>query len=105
MGVIPSAGRSVYCMTKFALRGVSLALAREFERTNISIVHLTLGSVLTEFGPMALKEKETENLEGKAYLTPQYVAEKVVEIISSDQADSEVPIYPTGYEEEMKRLS
>ena len=105
MGVIPSAGRSVYCMTKFALRGVSLSLAKEFEGTNVNVVHLTLGSVLTDFGPMTLKEKETENLEGKAYLTPQYVAGKVVEIISSDQADSEVPIFPTGYEEEMKRLS
>ena len=103
MGVIPSAGRSVYCMTKFALRGVSLSLAKEFERTNISIIHLTLGSVLTDFGPMTLKEKEVESLEGKAYLTPQYVAEKVAEIIKSDQSDSEVPIYPTGYTEEMER--
>jgi len=103
MGTIPTAGRSVYCMTKFALRGMSLSLAKEFERTSISIVHLTLGSVLTDFGPMTLKEKEIENLEGKTYLTPQYVAEKVVEIIKSDQSDSEVPIYPTGYTEEMER--
>lgn len=103
MGVIPSPGRSVYCMTKFALRGTSLSLSKEFEGTNVNVVHLTLGSVLTDFGPMTLKEKEIENLEGKAYLTPQYVAEKVVEIVKSDQSDPEVPIYPTGYTEEMER--
>lgn len=103
MGVIPSANRSVYCMTKFALRGMSLSLSKEFEGTNVNVIHLTLGSVLTEFGPMTLKEKETENLEGKAYLTPQYVAEKVLEIIKSEKIDTEVPIYPTGYTEEMER--
>lgn len=101
MGTIPSAGRSVYCMTKFALRGMSLSLAKEFERTKVSIVHLTLGSVLTEFGPMTLEEKNTENLEGKAYLTPTFVAQKVTELLKGQASPPEVAIYPSGYEEEM----
>lgn len=101
MGVIPSAGRSPYCMSKFALRGMSLSLAKEFERTNIGVVHLTLGSILTEFGPMTLGEKEKENLEGKAYLTPEYVVEKVIERIKKGVIDPEITIYPTGYQEEM----
>ena len=101
MGTIPAAGRSVYCASKFALRGMSLSLSKEFERTNVNIVHLTLGSVLTEFGPMTLEEKKRENLEGKAYLTPTYVAEKVVEILRKDQVEPEISISPTGYQEEM----
>src|SRR3990167_4163221 len=101
MGTIPAAGRSVYCASKFALRGMSLSLSKEFDRTNVNIVHLTLGSVLTEFGPMTLEEKKRENLEGKAYLTPTYVAEKVVEILRKDQVEPEISISPTGYQEEM----
>jgi short-subunit dehydrogenase len=97
MGVIPTPGRVVYCMTKFALRGMSLSLAREFERTNIRIVHLTLGSVLTDFGPMTLDEKKEENLQGKSYLTPEFVAQKVVEILKTEDFKEEIEIYPTDY--------
>lgn len=99
MGLIPTAGRSVYCMTKFALRGMSLSLSKEFERTNVSIIHLTLGSVLTEFGPMTLEEKRKENLEGKAYLTPEWVAKKVVEILDNEEFKEEIEIYPSDYVE------
>jgi short-subunit dehydrogenase len=99
MGLIPTGGRSVYCMTKFALRGMSLSLAKEFERTNVHIVHLTLGSVLTEFGPMTLEEKKKENLEGKAYLTPDWVAKKVVEILKNEDFKEEIELYPSDYVE------
>jgi short-subunit dehydrogenase len=99
MGVIPTAGRSIYCTTKFALRGMSLSLSKEFERTNLKVVHLTLGSVLTEFGPMTLEEKKEENLSGKAYLTPDWVAEKVVDIIKKDEFKEEIELYPTDYAE------
>lgn len=100
MGEIPMAGRSVYCATKFALRGMTLSLAEEFAKTNIRFVHLALGSVLTGFGPMTLKEKKEENLKGKSYLTPASVAERITHIIENDEIEDEIRIYPTGYASE-----
>src|SRR3989344_3502140 len=97
MGRIPSAGRSVYCASKFALRGLSLSLSKEYKRTNIHFVLVTLGSTLTDFGPMTLKEKQEESLKGKAYFTPEWVAKKFVELIEKDEFEDEIELYPSEY--------
>ena len=97
MGKIPTACRSVYCATKYALRGMTLSLAAEFQGTNVNFVHIALGSTLTEFGPMTLKEKEEESLKGKAYFTPEWVAKKFVEIIEKEQFEGEIELYPSDY--------
>src|SRR5581483_3436212 len=60
MGEMPAAGRSVYCSMKFALRGQTLSLAEEFKHTKPRFVLLTLGSVLTSFGPLSFEEKKKE---------------------------------------------
>ena len=99
MGKIPTACRSVYCATKYALRGMTLSLASEFKETNINFIHIALGSTLTEFGPMTLKEKEEENLKGKNYFTPQWVAKKFVEIIENEKFEDEIEIYPSDYKD------
>lgn len=101
MGVIPAAGRSVYCSLKFGLRGMTLSLAEEFKRTNTQFVLLTLGSVLTGFGPKTMEEKKNE---GKAYLTPEWVAERVLEIIQEDGKAVEYTFYPSDYKEEWQAV-
>lgn len=101
MGKIPTACRSVYCATKYALRGMTLSLASEFQGSNIYFVHVALGSTLTEFGPMTLKEKEEENLNGKSYFTPTWVAKKFVEIIENEQFEDEIELYPSDYTEKV----
>lgn len=97
MSKIPTAGRSLYCASKAALRLLSLSLAKEYEGTNVHFIHIALGSTLTEFGPMSLKEKEEENLKGKAYFTPEWVAKKFVEIIKNEEYKDEIEIYPSDY--------
>ena len=97
MGKIPTACRSVYCATKYALRGMTLSLASEFKDTNVKFVHIALGSTLTEFGPMTLKEKEVENLKGKAYFTPNWVAKKFVDIIEKEEFEEEIELYPSDF--------
>lgn len=97
MGKIPTACRSVYCATKYALRGMTLSLAAEFKRTNVKFVHIDLGSTLTEFGPLTLNEKMKENIDGKAYLTPEWVAKKFVEIVNNNQFEEEITLYPSDY--------
>lgn len=101
MGVIPAAGRSVYCSLKFGLRGMTLSLAEEFKRTKVQFVLLTLGSVLTGFGPKTIEEKKNE---GKAYLTPEWVAERVSEIIKEDGKAVEYTFYPSDYKEEWEAV-
>jgi short-subunit dehydrogenase len=57
MGKIGVAGRSPYCASKFALRGLMLSLAKEYKKTNVHFILLTMGSILTSFGPLSLEEK------------------------------------------------
>lgn len=97
MGKIPTGGRSIYCASKAALRLLSLSLAKEFEGTTLRFVHIALGSTLTDFGPMTLKEKEEENLKGKAYFTPEWVADKLVEIVEKEEYADEIELYPGDY--------
>ena len=97
MGKIPTAGRSLYCASKFALRGLSMSLAQEFKESNVHFIHIALGSTLTDFGPMTLQEKQKENLMGKAYFTPVWVAKKFVDIIKSGDYKDEIELYPSEY--------
>lgn len=97
-GVIPMSGRSVYCATKFALRGFTLSLAEEYERIgNPKFCLITLGSVLTSFGPMSFEAKKNEMEKGKAYFTPEWVGEKLIEIIKDDSREVEYTLYPGDY--------
>jgi len=96
-GVIPMAGRSIYCATKFAVRGLTLSLAEEFRGSNTHFCLITLGSTLTSFGPMSFKEKKKDMESGKAYFTPDWVAKKLVEIMKDDNRDIEYTLYPADY--------
>ncbi len=96
-GVIPMRGRSVYCSTKFALRGATLSLAEEYNDQKPHFCLITLGSTLTSFGPMTLAEKQRDCDSGKAYFTPEWVAKKLVEIIKDDHRETEYTLYPGDY--------
>lgn len=97
-GVIPMSGRSLYCASKFALRGFILSLVEEFKRIkNPKFCLITLGSTLTGFGPMTYEQKKEDMEKGKAYFTPEWVAEKMVEIIKDDSREVEYTLYPGDY--------
>jgi short-subunit dehydrogenase len=100
MGVLPAAGRSVYCSMKFALRGATLSLAEEFERTKPHFCLITLGSTLTGFGPMSVEKKRRQMEEGKAYFTPEWVAQKLTEIIKDEKREVEYTLFPSEYKGE-----
>lgn len=97
MGVIPTKNRVAYCSSKFGLRGLTLSLAQEYASTTLRFVLITLGSTLTSFGPKPLTEKQAEAKAGSAYFTPTWVANKLLEIISSPASDSEYVLYPGDY--------
>jgi len=102
-GKIPVAGRLAYNVSKFALRGLSLTFSKDFKKDNIKFVLITLGSVKTPFGPLGLKGKSRLEKEGKEYLDPSWVAEKIVRTIKKGKLKSEISIYPSHYFEEMKK--
>jgi short-subunit dehydrogenase len=102
MGKIGLSGRSAYCTSKFALRGLMLSLAKEYKNTNVKICLATLGSVLTSFGPLSLEKKVEKQKEGKEYLKPFQVAHTVISKIENDSLTDEFSIYPKDYYKESR---
>lgn len=93
-GTIPMKGRSVYCATKYALRGLSLSLGEEFENKYPKFCLITLGSTLTSFGPMSVEEKRREFEKGKAYFPAEWVVNKLMEIIKDNNREPEIVLFP-----------
>ncbi len=96
-GTIPMRGRSVYCASKFALRGLSLSLNEEYEGKYPKFCLITLGSTLTNFGPMTLEEKKKEFERGKAYFPVEWVVNKLIEIIENPNRDNEITLFPGNH--------
>lgn len=102
MGIYPKEKRVAYCASKFALRGLSLTLAKEFKGRGIDFVLLTLGSVMTDFGTGGLMYRKKLEEKGKRYLSIEEVTQKVMEITNLKSRKEEYCLYPEGYEEESK---
>jgi len=96
-GTIPMRGRSIYCSTKYALRGLSLSLNEEFEGKNPKFCLITLGSTITNFGPMTAKEKEEQAAKGKAYFPVNFVVDKLIEIIKDPNRENEITLFPSEH--------
>ncbi|OGK09105.1 hypothetical protein A2767_04815 [Candidatus Roizmanbacteria bacterium RIFCSPHIGHO2_01_FULL_35_10] len=99
-GVIPMKNRSLYCSTKFAMRGMTLSLAEEFKDRNPKFCLITLGSTLTPFGigkALTLEEKVKAHQKGAAYFTTEWVANKLIEIIKDKNRKTEIVLYPGDY--------
>ncbi len=88
VGVEPVVNRSIYCSTKYALRGMSLVLSKELTTFNIS--YFRLGSVLTSFGSLEIKDKEKLEEQGKKYLKPEEVADTIYTNIENNTLKPEI---------------
>lgn len=84
--------RVAYNATKFALRGFSLTLSKEFENTNLKSVYYALSSVMTGFGPLSVEEKKSLQQQGKKYQTPEDVANYLADRIESDDLPPEIDL-------------
>jgi len=96
-GTIPMRGRTIYCATKYALRGLSLSLNEEYKDKSPKFCLITLGSTLTSFGNMSIEKKKTEFAKGKAYFPVDFVINKLMEIIRNPNPDKEVVLFPGDY--------
>src|SRR4030042_1905535 len=94
MGKVGVAKRTPYCSSKFSLRGLMLSLAKEYQETSINFILLTMGSILTSFGPLTLEEKIEKQKEGKKYIKPSELANIIISKIKNNTITSELSIYP-----------
>ncbi len=84
--------RVAYNSTKFALRGFSLTLSKEFENSNLRSVYYALSSVMTNFGPMSIDERKTLEEQGKKYYTPEDVANYLADRIEKNDLPPEIDL-------------
>lgn len=93
-GVMPFKNRSVYCASKFGLRGLMLSLAEEYAHTKPHFCLITLGSTITTFAGKSISDQETALKQGKAAFPVAWVAAKLVEIIKDPDWQVEITLYP-----------
>ncbi len=101
-GIMPFKNRVAYCSSKYGLRGMTLVLAKEYRGRKLKFCLITLGSVMTDFGPGGIKTRKKKQREGKKYFTSEWVAKKLIEIIKDDKRDTEIVLFPSDYEEKAK---
>lgn len=93
-GTIPMKNRSIYCASKFALRGFTLSLAEEFDGRSPKFCLITLGSTLTNFGGKSIEEKKKEFAKGQAYFPVEWVANRLTEVIKDENRATEITLFP-----------
>lgn len=98
MGIIAMTGRTAYCASKFGLRGMSLTLSKEYKNKGISFILMTLGSIMTNFGTGGMEKREELASNGKKYLDPDIIVQKIIDIAKNENRQDEYVIYPEGYE-------
>jgi len=84
-GSIGFAGNSVYCATKFGLRGFSEALRRELADTNIRVHYFAPRATRTAFNSDLVDEMNEEL--GNASDDPAEVARSIVRALRADQVE------------------
>jgi NADP-dependent 3-hydroxy acid dehydrogenase YdfG len=67
-----------YSASKFAVIGFMESLAEEVGPLGIKCTTIVPGSILTDFGPRSVEEKQSS---GKKYLLPEDVAEAVIQVL------------------------
>lgn len=96
-GTMGMKGRSAYVASKFALRGLSLSLVDEADGRCPHISLITLGSTLTGFGGKPLEGKQQLARSGRAYFPVEFVAVKLIEILSQEKPEAEYILYPSEF--------
>lgn len=82
LGSIGYAGSSIYCASKFGLRGFSEALRREYADTGLKVVYVAPRATDTEMNPREVKQMNAEL--GTATDSPDYVAKEILRALQHD---------------------
>ncbi len=86
LGSIGYAGSTVYCTSKFGLRGFTESLRRELADTNIRVIYLAPRATDTELNDDAIKQLNREL--GNTVDSPERVAEQLLRVLETDRTTS-----------------
>lgn len=92
-GIIPMPYSSVYCATKFALRGFTHSLANELKNTRVKISLISPGPVLTKMLEREANHSKTAIAFINKAIEPAKVADAVIKVLQKPRTEVIVPAY------------
>lgn len=95
LGSIGYAGSSIYCASKFGLRGFTESLRRELSDTNVSVIYLAPRATNTTLNTDAMNQMNREL--GNTMDEPEYVAQALVEILRGGKSTSRYLGWPESF--------
>lgn len=95
LGSIGYAGSSIYCASKFGLRGFTESLRRELSDTNVTVIYLAPRATNTLLNTDAMNQLNREL--GNAVDEPDYVAKELVDILRGGQSTSRYLGWPESF--------
>ena len=90
-GIVPMPYSSIYCATKFALRGFTFSLAEELKGTGIDVSLVSPGSVITKMLDHEAQDENTAISFVSKPLSPVEVARSVLNVIHKPKIELIVP--------------
>ena len=95
LGSIGYAGSSIYCASKFGLRGFTESLRRELSDTNVKVIYLAPRATNTTLNTDAMNQMNREL--GNAVDEPEYVARELVNILNGGKSVSRYLGWPESF--------
>ena len=95
LGSIGYAGSSIYCASKFGLRGFTESLRRELSDTKVRVIYLAPRATNTALNTDAINQMNREL--GNAVDEPGYVAQELVGILRSGKSASRYLGWPESF--------
>ena len=90
-GIVPMPYESIYCATKFALRGFTLSLKKELAGTGIRVTLISPGPVLTRMLGTESSDQNSTTAFVNHPLQPDLVSEKIIKTILHPKAELVLP--------------
>ncbi|MFC2092718.1 SDR family NAD(P)-dependent oxidoreductase [Bacteroidota bacterium] len=92
-GIVPMPYETMYCATKFGIRGFSLSLAEELKKSGINVSLISPGTVKTKLLDLeATDDKSTISFVNKPY-DPKTIAKVTLKLIQNPQSEVIIPSY------------
>jgi len=95
LGSIGYAGSSIYCASKFGLRGFTESLRRELSDTNVSVIYLAPRATNTALNTDAMNQMNREL--GNTVDEPNDVAQELVSILRGGKSTSHYLGWPESF--------
>ena len=76
------ANQSIYCATKYALRGFSSSIVQELKKSNVRVFFVSPGTVQTKMGKKVSQFNKSQKYE--TFIQPSEIAKFILDLIQYD---------------------